>query len=158
MTSSSHIEVPAPGPCAFCAYLAGERPYTILWRRTLTAALVTREQRGLPHVLVIPVRHLETILELNDPEATAIVNDVREVARLIDAAYGRPGIAVWQNNGSPADQAIPHLHFHVAGTVQGGGTEWGQVPELSVSQTDVIADRLREADRGSDDRQHPPGS
>ena len=127
--------------------MAGERPYTILWRRTLVAVLVTREQRGLPHVLVIPTRHLETILDLSDPEAAAVMDDVRKVARLIDRAFRRPGIAIWQNNGSPADQAIPHLHFHVAGTLEDGGTEWGAVPELPISETDAIAVRLREAER-----------
>jgi histidine triad (HIT) family protein len=144
VSSPSHIEVPDPGRCAFCSYLAGERPYTILWRRPLVAVLVTREQRGVPHVLVIPTRHLETILDLNNAEAAAIMDDVRKVARLIDRAYRRPGIAIWQNNGSSADQAIPHLHFHVAGTLDGGGTEWGPVPELSISETDGIAVRLRE--------------
>jgi histidine triad (HIT) family protein len=92
------------------------------------------------------VRHLETILDLRDDEAVAIMDEVRNVARLIDEAYGPPGIAIWQNNGSPAHQTIPHLHFHVAGTVDGGGTEWGSVPELSVDETDAIARRLHSTD------------
>jgi histidine triad (HIT) family protein len=96
-------------------------------------------------VLVIPVRHVQTILELDASEGAAIMDDVRRAARLIDAAYSRPGIAIWQNNGSPANQSIPHLHFHIAGTVRGGGTEWGEVPELSVTETDAIAGRLRAA-------------
>ena len=146
MTSDSHIAVPEPGRCAFCAYLAGERPYTILWREPLVAVLVTRAQRGLPHVLVIPTRHVETILDVNDDEAGALIDDVRKVARLIDSAYERPGIAIWQNNGTPAHQEIPHFHFHVAGTLESGGTEWGSVRELSVAETDAIADCLRRAD------------
>jgi histidine triad (HIT) family protein len=68
---------------------------------------------------------------------------VRDAARLIDKAYKRPGIAVWQNNGVDADQTISHLHFHVAGTLDEGGTEWGEVEELSVEQTEAIAERLR---------------
>ncbi|WP_459974327.1 HIT family protein [Nocardioides pyridinolyticus] len=68
---------------------------------------------------------------------------VRRSARAIDAVEQRPGISVWQNNGVDAHQAIPHLHFHVAGTVDGGGTEWDEVHELSVDETDAIADRLR---------------
>jgi histidine triad (HIT) family protein len=35
------------------------------------------------------------------------------------------------------------VHFHVAGTLPGGGTEWGEVPRLSVPETDAIADQLR---------------
>jgi hypothetical protein len=37
---------------------------------------------------------------------------------------------------------IPHLHFHVAGTLPGGGTEWGSVKERSIAETDDIAARL----------------
>jgi len=68
---------------------------------------------------------------------------VRDAARLIDDAYGRPGISVWQNNGVGADQTVSHLHFHVAGTLDQGGTERGDVQEISIEQTETIAERLR---------------
>jgi len=85
---------------------------------------------------------METILDLNDREAGAVIVGIREVAAAIDKAYQRPGIAVWQNNGVAAHQAIPHVHFHVAGTLDGGGTEWGDVDELSIEETGSIADQI----------------
>jgi histidine triad (HIT) family protein len=142
MSNGSSIDLPSDGACAFCAYLRRERPYTILFRTADTATLVTREQRGNPHLLVIPLRHIPTILELTDAEAASIAIAVREAARAIDRAYSKPGIAVWQNNGVPAGQAISHLHFHVAGTLRNGGTERGEVEEISVAETDAIAFRL----------------
>jgi len=137
------IELPDDGACAFCAYLRGDRAYTILQRDDLTATLVTREQRGVPHLLVIPIAHRPTLLELQDSETLALMTAVRDAARLIDQAYERPGIAVWQNNGKDANQAISHLHFHVAGTLDEGGTEWGKVREISIEETDEIAKKLR---------------
>ncbi|MEV5967308.1 HIT domain-containing protein [Kribbella sp. NPDC051952] len=139
---SESLQLPDDGSCAFCAYLSGTRPYTILGRDDVTATLVTREQRGIAHLLVIPVRHVETILDLEDEESGGLMIAVREAARFIDRAEGRPGIAVWQNNGVPAGQSISHIHFHVAGTLPGGRTEWGDVPELSVDETDRLAKRL----------------
>lgn len=139
------IEVPDDGPCAFCAYLAGERPYTVLSRDALTAVLVTREQRGLSHLLVVPVRHAATILDLTGLEAAAVMASLRRAAAAIDATERAPGISVWQNNGVPAGQAIGHFHFHVAGTLPGGGTTFGDVPELPVAETDRIAGRIRAA-------------
>lgn len=141
MTDS--IELPEEGKCAFCDYLSGARPYTILSGTDQIATLVTREQRGVSHLLVIPVRHVETILDLTDEEAGALMIGVREAAQMIDRAEKRPGIAVWQNNGVPAGQAIAHVHVHVAGTLPNGSTERGKVPELSVAETDAIAKRLR---------------
>lgn len=67
---------------------------------------------------------------------------VRATAAIV-AAFDPEGVAVWQNNGVPANQSVPHVHFHVAGTLPEGGTNWGEVERLAVAQTDLIADRLR---------------
>lgn len=93
--------------------------------------------------LVIPTRHVPTILELRAVEGHGVVDLVRRAATVIDRVEQRPGISVWQNNGVDAHQAIPHVHFHVAGTVDGGSTERGEVTEQSVSETEAIASRLR---------------
>ncbi|HUS62596.1 MAG TPA: HIT family protein [Acidimicrobiales bacterium] len=130
--------------CSFCAYLSGMRPYTILERSEQTAILVTFEQRGVGHVLVIPIEHRRTILELEPDESASLMITAARAARAIDAAYQPQGIAVWQNNGTPANQTVPHVHIHVAATLPGGGTNWGEVERLSIAETNAIADRLRE--------------
>lgn len=142
MSNDSSLDLPKNESCAFCAYLRGERPYTVLSRNADTAIFVTREQRGQPHLLVIPIRHVASILELTDEEAGSVAVAVRDAAKLIDRAYSKTGISVWQNNGIPAGQAISHVHFHVAGTLEGGGTQFGPVEEISVAETDKIANRL----------------
>lgn len=139
----SGIELPDDGACAFCAYIRGERPYTILFRTARTATLVTREQKGEPHVLVVPLRHVPTILDLSDAEAAALAIAVRIAAQAIDCAYGKSGIAVWQNNGVPAGQKVSHVHFHVAGTSARIENEGHSEKELSLSETDAIAAKLR---------------
>jgi histidine triad (HIT) family protein len=143
MTNTSSIEMPNEDECAFCAYLQGKRPYTIVSRNELVATLVTKEQRGVPHLLVIPTHHRETILDITDEDACALMLGVRIAAKAIDKAYGRPGISIWQNNGISSNQTISHAHFHVAGTLDEGGTKWGEVKELSIAQTDAIAERLK---------------
>jgi len=143
MSEDSGIKVPTAGACAFCDYLARRRPFTILWQSDLAAILVTREQRGSTHLLALPVSHRPTILDLQRAEASALMDAVVLSARVLDAADRRPGIAIWQNNGTDVDQTIPHTHFHVASSLEDGGTERGEVVELSVADTDAIADRLR---------------
>lgn len=139
MSDQSALEVPDKSRCAFCDYLSGRRAFTIVARTDQVAVLVTREQRGVPHLLVVPITHRETLLDLTDKELTSLALGVRSAAQAIDAAYERPGIAVWQNNGVSAHQTIPHVHFHVAGTLPEGGTNWGQVQEEPPEQTDAIA-------------------
>lgn len=142
MSDQHGILIPQEFPCAFCAYIRGERPYTFLWKGTDLSVLVTREQRGAPHLLVVPHRHVATILDVTEQEASQLALAVRRSARAIERAYRSVGIAVWQNNGTAAGQAIAHVHFHVAGTLPGGGTEWGHVPELALHDTEQIAERL----------------
>jgi histidine triad (HIT) family protein len=140
---SSGLELPVDDPCSFCEYLAGRRPYTVLERDDVTAVLVTREQRGRFHVLVIPVAHRPTLLDVEPAECGPLMARVSAAARAVAAAAGSAGVMVWQNNGLGAGQTVPHLHFHIAGTLPGGGTEFGQVPRLSVGETDSIAALLR---------------
>lgn len=142
--STGHLEVPA-ADCAFCDYISGRRRFTFLDRTGLSAILVTREQRGVAHCLVVPLAHRPTILELTEPEQSEIMRNIYRASFAIDQVEKRAGITIWQNNGRPASQSIPHLHFHVAGTLDEGGTEWGEVPELSIEETDHIAQRLRPA-------------
>lgn len=144
MSDADCIEVPEPsGECAFCAYLAGRRGYAIVVRSGLVAVLVTREPRGEPHALVVTERHCETILDITDEEAAQLMLATRNTARAIQVAYCRDGIAVWQNNGLSANQAIPHVHVHVAGTLDEGGTDWGDVEEVSLAEAEQVADQLR---------------
>jgi len=141
MTSDS-LDLPEDEPCAFCDYLGKRRPYTIVCKSETVAVLVTREQRGIGHLLVMPIRHYPTLLECTMDERHALIDTLAAAAGAIDKAYKRPGIAVWQNNGIAAHQAIGHLHFHVAGTLSDGGTDFGTVPELSIEQTDAIRDDI----------------
>ncbi len=137
------LELPPNDPCWFCRYLAGTVPYTILERDDLTATLVTFEQRGRGHVLVIPIRHVSTVVDLTPHEQWGVMDGVARATTAILGAYDPGGVAVWQNNGTPAHQTVPHVHVHVAGTLVTGGTEWGAVERLATEVTDQIAARLR---------------
>ncbi len=109
------VLLPVEDPCSFCEYLAGRRPYTVLQR--------------------------ETILDLSRDEEAPLMAAVSRSARAIAAATDAEGLSVWQNNGIPSAQSVPHLHVHLTATLP-GGTEWGSVPSLTIDETAVIAERL----------------
>src|SRR4029077_16647756 len=77
------LELPPDDPCWFCRYLAGTAPYTILERDDTTATLVTFEQRGQGHVLVVPIRHVKTVIELAPHEQWAVMDAVARSTRSI---------------------------------------------------------------------------
>ena len=129
--------------CVFCHFNNGSSQYTVLDQDENIVMFVTREQRGIGHVLVIPRTHRETIIDLEPEEGAAVMQGVIDVSRAILDAYQCKGLAVWQNNGSAAHQRVPHVHFHVAGTLPGGGTNFDKVPFLPIEDTDEIADQIR---------------
>ncbi len=137
------IQLPESEVCSFCGTLSGRFPFTILERDADVAIFVTREQRGLGHLLVLPVAHRPTVVDMPAAEAAAVMRAVQRAARAVSAGFDPDGICVWQNNGVPARQMVPHVHFHVAGTRPGGGTEWGEVPRLSITETDQIGALLK---------------
>ncbi|MBW3577115.1 MAG: HIT domain-containing protein [Actinobacteria bacterium] len=129
----------------------GRLVYPAAARTADTAVLVTAEKRGDPHVLVVPTRHVPTILELYEREAAVLFATVTRVARAVALCYDVEGIAVWQNNGVSTYQSVPHVHVHVAATVPPRGTRSGPVDSTGLEQRQRIADRLAgalsEADR-----------
>ncbi|MGA8112332.1 MAG: HIT domain-containing protein [Actinocatenispora sp.] len=137
------IQLPATEVCSFCGTLSGRFPFTILENGPDVAIFVTREQRGLGHLLVLPIAHRPTVVDLAPAEAAAVMDGVQRAARAVSAAFDPAGICVWQNNGVPARQMVPHVHFHVAGTHPGGGTEWGPVPRLAITETDKLGELLQ---------------
>ncbi|MGO2498757.1 MAG: HIT family protein [Vibrio litoralis] len=143
MKDKKSIQIPKNDSCAFCAYLLGERPFSFVYKGNMVSILVTREQRGSPHMLVIPNRHVETILDVTEEEAGKLAVAVRDIAKAIESEFKPKGITIWQNNGAPSSQSIAHVHFHVAGTLKTGGTEWGDVSELPLEETEDIANKLR---------------
>lgn len=136
------IDVPHQDQCAFCEYLRGTRPFTVLYRGIRASILITREQRGIGHSLIVTNAHRPTILDLVQDESHEMIDLLVRTSMSISRTFSPSGIAVWQNNGSSANQVIPHVHFHVAGTYPGGGTEYGDVPELAIEETDLIAAKL----------------
>jgi histidine triad (HIT) family protein len=138
------LDLPVADPCPYCEYLAGRRPYTILERDGTTATFVTFEQRGLGHQLVVPIAHRPTIFDLTPDEAVAVTVATRRAAERVRAAYDPEGISVFQNNGRPSHQTVPHLHVHVLGTTLARPSViTGPVDRLPTEATDAIAERLR---------------
>lgn len=129
--------------CSFCDYLDGRRPFSVVERDDVVAVLVTREQRGRGHVLVVPVAHRPTLLDLEPAEVAAVGLSTQRMVRALTSAYAAEGVAVWQNNGVASHQSVPHVHVHVAATLPAGGTDWGRVPRLELAETERIAALLR---------------
>jgi diadenosine tetraphosphate (Ap4A) HIT family hydrolase len=111
-------------PCPLCETVATgtwtdvteEGPRTrssAVVEETATTVAFVRESATPGYLLVIPKKHVETILDLTDDEASALMLHVVRLARAIEQAFKPDGINIFQNNGVVAFQTVPHVHIHL---------------------------------------------
>src|SRR5439155_16112179 len=78
--------------CVFCAIVAGEAPAERVFSDDLTLAFLDVNPAADGHTLVVPKRHVENLLELQDPDAGVVWTTVRHVANVIRDALRPDGL------------------------------------------------------------------
>ncbi len=107
------IEIPLRDPCPFCGNLDGSFKCAFVLRDRRVSAFVNPRQYERGALLVIPNRHVATLLDLNEDETAAIGNTTRLLARALERAFPLTGLSVFQNNGVSSGQTVPHYHVHL---------------------------------------------
>ncbi len=107
------IRLDAYDGCSFCRYVAHEEPCAFVAEDDLVAAFVDRAQFERGAMLVIPRRHRETILDMDDPELAAAAHLAKRLVQAAVSCFGAISANVYQNNGVKSGQHIPHYHIHV---------------------------------------------
>ena len=101
--------------CVFCRILASDAPNEetfVVWRGEQAAVVLNAYPYTSGHVLVLPVRHVSDLEDLDGAEAAALWGRVTDAVRALKAAYRPEGINVGANIGRGAGAGIPG-HFHV---------------------------------------------
>lgn len=112
------IEVPRRS-CGYCETWKGTapphgEPAVVHHDERLYVILAPSSLGGMPgHTLVIPTRHVETLLDLTDEESAEVAVMTKRMARAISATFDPNGIHIQQHNGVAAWQTIPHMHVHI---------------------------------------------
>jgi histidine triad (HIT) family protein len=99
--------------CGFCKDLSGDRECALIVQNEHAAAQVDERQYEHGAMLVIPRKHRESILDIEDEEIDSVYRLARKVGRAAATAFGALGMNVYQNNGIKAGQHEPHFHVHV---------------------------------------------
>jgi len=104
----------SPG-CIFCRIAAKEIPSTIVYEDGEVVAFRDASPQAPTHVLVIPKRHVASLDDAGDAEATLLAA-MMLVAKKVAAGAGLArGYRVVTNCGPEAGQSVAHLHLHVLG-------------------------------------------
>ena len=102
--------------CVFCALLQSDSAAIethVVWRDDRTAVILNAFPYCTGHVLVMPLRHIGGLDDLEQAESEALWHTTRLAARAIQDAYEPDGMNIGANLGSAACAGIPeHLHLH----------------------------------------------
>jgi bis(5'-adenosyl)-triphosphatase len=71
------------------------------------------------HSLLIPKRHVEHLLELNDEEMKMLLPVLKKIIKGLLKTYDADSFDLSLQEGKPAGQMVPHLHVHLIPRVLG---------------------------------------
>jgi histidine triad (HIT) family protein len=103
-------------PCLFCEIAAGRIPSKKAFEDESVVAFHDINPQAPVHVLLVPKRHVESLLELQASDEAMIGALVRR-ARLLAAGLGLEprGFRLVFNCGNDAGYSVYHVHLHLLG-------------------------------------------
>ena len=102
--------------CVFCEIAEGRIPARTVFSDDRLVAFHDASPQAPTHVLVIPRRHVTSLLDLepgDDALAGAMVRKARDLAR--ELGLGERGFRLVFNCGDDAGYSVYHVHLHLLG-------------------------------------------
>lgn len=107
--------------CLFCDIIRKKREAHIIYEDDSVVALLDIFPCAMGHTLVIPRRHMETIIEMQDTEISSFWKGVQTVVSLLMEKLSPHGFTIGINHGKVSGQAIEHMHVHIIPRYEGDG-------------------------------------
>lgn len=109
--------------CIFCKIIQGTLPCEKVFENDRVFAFKDISAQAPVHVLIVPKKHVTDILDVKAEDAQ-IFQDLLSAVGFIAPQLGiaGPGFRCVFNSGDHACQTIYHLHMHLIGGTQMGGS------------------------------------
>jgi histidine triad (HIT) family protein len=102
--------------CLFCEIVAGRIPARVAFQDDEIIAFHDINPQGPVHILVVPKRHVTSLIELapgDDGMVGGLVRRARDLA--LEAGLGERGFRLVFNCGEEAGYSVYHIHLHLVG-------------------------------------------
>ncbi len=130
--------------CVFCDIVSGKHHAHIVLDDPVSVAFLDRRPLFPGHVLLLPRRHYETLLDLDADVIAPFFANVRVLARAVEQAMAAEGTFVAINNR--VSQSVPHLHVHIVPRRKGDGLKgffWPRHPYRDEAHAREVCARIR---------------
>jgi histidine triad (HIT) family protein len=102
--------------CLFCDIVEGRVKGDVVCRDESVVAFRDIRPRAPVHILIVPRKHVATILDLDVNDQALIGQIFLVIAKLArEQGIAESGFRVVVNSGADAGQTVFHLHFHLLG-------------------------------------------
>ncbi len=102
--------------CLFCGIVEGKIPSKGVYQDEAIYAFHDINPQAPTHVLLIPKRHITSLLDLgpgDDAVVGSLVRTARDLAR--EMGLGERGFRLVFNSGADAGYSVYHVHLHLLG-------------------------------------------
>ncbi len=107
--------------CLFCKIVSGEIPSEIVYEDDRLLAFRDGAPQAPTHVLIIPKRHISTLLDISEQHAELLGHLQTTAVEIARAEDLNNGFRLVMNCLADGGQAVFHLHLHLLG---GRHMEW----------------------------------
>jgi histidine triad (HIT) family protein len=112
--------------CIFCKIIKGTLPSEKVFENDRVFAFKDISPQAPVHVLIVPKRHVEDVLDVKREDSTVFQDLFQTVQHLApQLGIAGAGFRTVFNSGDHACQTIYHLHLHLLGGTQMGGSMTG---------------------------------
>jgi histidine triad (HIT) family protein len=99
--------------CLFCRIAARRSPAEIVYEDDEVVAFKDIYPKAPVHMLIVPRRHIASLVEAGDEDVAALGRCVLAARRLAQATgYAEKGFRLSVNTGPEGGQVVYHVHFH----------------------------------------------
>lgn len=99
--------------CVFCDIIKGDIPSYKVYEDDNYLAILDISQATLGHTLVMPKKHYDTILDMEDDKAGELMSVADKIAKKIVTNLNATGCNMLINTGEVAGQTVKHVHLHI---------------------------------------------
>ena len=130
--------------CIFCKIIKGEIPSTKVYGDKETYAFLDINPINYGHVLVVPKRHSENLLEMNEKDMGSVMKTAQKIADSIMKGLNADGFNLGMNNYAAAGQLVMHSHIHVIPRFKNDGLKhWGSKKYTDDKSKNETAEKLK---------------
>ena len=102
--------------CIFCKIINKQIPSEIIYEDEEIIAFKDIEPVAPVHILVVPKKHISSVMDLSDDDQALIGKIYLTIKKLaVELGVEKEGFRVVTNCGENAGQTVKHIHFHLLG-------------------------------------------